>query len=35
MKEKFNWSIFELENIMVWERDIYIDMILNSKQENE
>lgn len=35
MKNNFNWDINELENLIVWERDLYIDLIINSAKENE
>ena len=34
LKSKFNWSLLELENLVVWERDVYVDLILNSKESN-
>ena len=31
-----NWSLTELENMMPWEREIYVDMLINYiKEENE
>ena len=31
-----NYSLSELENMIPWERDIYVDMLINYiKEENE
>ena len=36
MLQYHNWSLFELENMMPWEREIYLDMLVTwIKDENE
>lgn len=32
MKDSFHFTITEIENMMPWERDVYIDLI-NEKQK--
>ena len=36
MSQLHNWSISELENMLPWERDIYVDKLIEHiKEENE
>ena len=36
MVQLHNWSITEIENMLPWERDIYIDKLVEHiKEENE
>ena len=36
MIQLHNWSLTEIENMMPWEREIYVDMLINYiKEENE
>ena len=36
MMQYHNWSLTELENMMPWEREIYITLLQNHvKEENE
>lgn len=34
MKINFNFSLTEIENMMPWERDVYVEMI-NQKQRED
>jgi hypothetical protein len=33
MLQHHNWSLFELENMMPWEREIYIGLLLEHLEE--
>ena len=33
MMQHHNYSLTELENMMPWEREIYVDMVINHVQE--
>ena len=36
MVNHHGWSLEEIENLMPWERDIYVDMLITYiKEENE
>ena len=36
MVQHHNWSLTELENMLPWERDIYVDKLVNYiKEENQ
>ena len=36
MNQLHNWSITEIENMLPWERDIYVEkLIRNVKEEND
>jgi hypothetical protein len=36
MNQHHNWSITEIENMLPWERDIYVDKIIQYvKNEND
>jgi len=36
MKQHHNWNLEELENMLPWEREIYVGMLVNHiKEENE
>ena len=36
MVQLHNWSLTEMENLLPWERDIYVDKLINYvKEENE
>ena len=36
MSQLHNWSISDLENMLPWERDIYVDKLIEHiKEENE
>ena len=36
MVQLHNWSITEVENMLPWERDIYVDMLIEHiKEENK
>jgi len=33
MMQNFNYSLNELENMMPWEREIYVEMLINHLKE--
>ena len=36
MVQHHNWSLTEIENLIPWERDIYVDkLVQHIKEENE
>ena len=35
MLQYHNWSLTELENMMPWEREIYIGLLMNYLKEEE
>ena len=35
MMQHHNYSLTELENMMPWEREIYLDMLMNFLKEEE
>jgi len=35
MLQHHNWSLFELENMMPWEREIYIGLLIDHLEEQK
>ena len=35
MLQYHNWSLFELENMMPWEREIYIGLLIEHLEEQK
>jgi len=35
MLQYHNWSLFELENMMPWEREIYIGLLIDHLEEEK
>ena len=35
MMQNFNYSLNELENMMPWEREIYVEMLINHLKEKK
>jgi len=35
MLQHHNWSLFELENMMPWEREIYIGLLIDHLEEEK
>ena len=35
MIQHYNWSLLELENLMPWEREIYIGLLIEHLEEQK
>ena len=35
MLQHHNWSLFELENMMPWEKEIYVSLLMEYLKEEE
>jgi hypothetical protein len=35
MLQHHNWSLFELENMMPWEREIYVGLLIEHLEEQK
>jgi hypothetical protein len=35
MLQHHNWSLFELENMMPWEREVYVGLLIEHLEEEK